>query len=72
MVPNPRQFSEGYVHVYRFHEDGRELEFIHKTKVEEPPTALAAFQGRLVAGIGKMLRIYDLGLKPLLRRRKLM
>lgn len=68
MVPNPRQFSEGYLHVYRFHEDGRELEFIHKTKVEEPPTAVAAFQGRLVAGIGKTLRIYDLGLKQMLRK----
>ncbi|KAK2070300.1 hypothetical protein P8C59_004806 [Phyllachora maydis] len=68
MVLNPRQFSEGYIHVYRFHEDGKELEFIHKTKVEEPPMALLPFQGRLLAGIGKKLRIYDLGLKQLLRK----
>ncbi|TLD17954.1 uncharacterized protein PgNI_00866 [Pyricularia grisea] len=68
MVVNPRRFSEGYIHVYRFSEDGRELEFIHKTKVEEPPTALLPFQGRLVAGIGRMLRIYDLGLRQLLRK----
>ncbi|CRK35281.1 hypothetical protein BN1708_019761, partial [Verticillium longisporum] len=60
MIVNPRQFTEGYIHIYRFSEDGRELEFIHKTKVEEPPTALLAFQGRLVAGVGKTLRIYDL------------
>ncbi|KAF9771794.1 Pre-mRNA-splicing factor rse1 [Fusarium sp. DS 682] len=66
MVLNPRQFSEGYIHVYRFRKNGRELEFIHKTKVEEPPMALGAFQGRLAAGIGKSLRIYDLGLKQLL------
>ncbi|KUI59851.1 Pre-mRNA-splicing factor rse1 [Cytospora mali] len=68
MVLNPRQFSEGYIHVYRFQEDGRELEFIHKTKVEEPPMALMPFQGRLLAGIGKTLRIYDLGLRQLLRK----
>jgi len=68
MVVNPRQFSEGYIHVYRFHDDGRDLEFIHKTKVEEPPLALVPFQGRLLAGIGKTLRIYDLGLRQLLRK----
>ena len=68
MVPSPRQFSESYLHVYRFNEDGKELEFIHKTKVEEPPMVLLSFQGRLVAGIGKTLRIYDLGLKQLLRK----
>ncbi|KAK5664185.1 hypothetical protein OQA88_401 [Cercophora sp. LCS_1] len=68
MVLNPRQFSEGYIHVYRFHDDGRDLEFIHKTRVEEPPMALLAFQGRLLAGLGKTLRIYDLGLRQLLRK----
>lgn len=68
MVVNPRQFSEGYIHVYRFHDDGQDLEFIHKTKVEEPPMALLSFQGRLVIGIGKTLRIYDLGVKQLLRK----
>ncbi|KAL2129121.1 hypothetical protein VTI74DRAFT_8198 [Chaetomium olivicolor] len=68
MVLNPRQFSEGYIHVYRFHDDGRDLEFIHKTKIEEPPMALIPFQGRLLAGIGKMLRVYDLGLRQLLRK----
>ncbi|KAM0334203.1 hypothetical protein ACHAQA_001224 [Verticillium albo-atrum] len=68
MVVNPRQFTEGYIHIYRFSEDGRELEFIHKTKVEEPPTALLGFQGRLVAGVGKTLRIYDLGQKQMLRK----
>ncbi|KAK3380060.1 Pre-mRNA-splicing factor rse-1 [Lasiosphaeria ovina] len=68
MVLNPRQFTEGYIHVYRFHEDGRELEFIHKTKVEEPPMALMPFQGRLLVGVGKTLRVYDLGLRQLLRK----
>ncbi|KAL3472155.1 CPSF A subunit region-domain-containing protein [Aspergillus californicus] len=64
----PPSSGGGYIHIYRFQEDGRELEFIHKTKVEEPPLALLGFQGRLVAGIGSVLRIYDLGMKQLLRK----
>jgi len=68
MVMVPRKFSEGYVHVYRFEDDGRRIEFIHKTKVEEPPTAIMGFQGRVAVGIGKMLRIYDLGLRKMLRK----
>ncbi|KEZ42612.1 Pre-mRNA-splicing factor rse-1 [Scedosporium apiospermum] len=68
MILNPRQFSEGYIHVYRFHEEGKELEFIHQTKVEEPPSAMLAFQGKLLVAIGKTLRIYDLGMKQMLRK----
>ncbi|KAI1609413.1 pre-mRNA-splicing factor rse1 [Exophiala viscosa] len=68
LVTSPRSFSAGFLHVYRLHEDGKELEFIHKTKVEQPPTALLPFQGRLLAGIGADLRIYDLGMKQMLRK----
>ncbi|KAI9766913.1 MAG: pre-mRNA-splicing factor rse1 [Geoglossum simile] len=68
MVVSPRSSTAGFIHVYRFQEDGKELEFIHKTKVEEPPLALLGFQGRLLVGIGKDLRIYDLGMKQLLRK----
>ena len=32
------------------------------------PLAVMAFQGRLVAGVGKALRIYDIGKKKLLRK----
>ncbi|KMU90906.1 pre-mRNA-splicing factor rse1 [Coccidioides immitis H538.4] len=68
MVVYPPSSSCGFIHIYRFQEDGKELEFIHKTKVESPPHALLAFQGRLLAGIGRNLRIYDLGMKQLLRK----
>lgn len=68
MVVSPRSYSAGFIHVYRFQEDGKELEFIHKTKIEEPPLALLGFQGRLLAGIGTDLRIFDLGMKQLLRK----
>lgn len=65
---NPRSYSAGFLHVYRFHEDGKELEFIHKTKIDHPPTALLPFQGRVLAGVGSDLRIYDLGMKQMLRK----
>lgn len=39
-----------------------------QTEVDDVPTALTAFQGRLLAGVGKALRIYDLGKKKLLRK----
>ncbi|KAI9758926.1 MAG: pre-mRNA-splicing factor rse1 [Chaenotheca gracillima] len=68
VIVSPRSFSHGFIHVYRFQEDGKELEFIHKTKTEEPPLSLLGFQGRLLAGVGTILRIYDLGMKQLLRK----
>ena len=41
---------------------------IFNTEVDDVPLALLAFQGRLVAGVGKALRIYDIGKKKLLRK----
>jgi splicing factor 3B subunit 3 len=68
MVVSPRSFTCGHIHVYRFLEDGRGVEFIHKTKVDEPPLALIAFQGRMLAGIGRNLFLFDLGLRQILRK----
>jgi splicing factor 3B subunit 3 len=36
--------------------------------LDDVPIALLAFQGRLVAGVGKALRIYDIGKKKMLRK----
>ncbi|CAI7765258.1 unnamed protein product [Closterium sp. NIES-53] len=65
-----RNLLGGFLHVYKFKgEDGRELELVHKTAVEGGvPTALCAFHGRLLVGVGNVLRIYDLGKKKLLRK----
>lgn len=32
------------------------------------PGALCGFQGRLLAGVGRMLRVYEIGKKKLLRK----
>ena len=68
LIVSPRAYSAAFLYVYRFQNDGKELEFIHKTQVEGPALVLLAFQGRLLAGIGRTLRIYDLGMRQLLRK----
>ena len=65
---SPRSCSSGYLRTYKFVDEGRGLEFMHKTECDDVPLALLAFQGRLVAGVGKSLRIYDIGKKKLLRK----
>ncbi|KAJ4475998.1 CPSF A subunit region-domain-containing protein [Lentinula edodes] len=57
----------GFLRTYKFTDEGRGLELLHKTETDDVPLALLAFQGRLVAGVGKALRIYDIG-KKLLRK----
>lgn len=68
---NPRSCAGGFIHAYKITElidGGYKLEFVHKTEVDDIPGALAPFQGRLLAGVGRLLRIYDLGKKKLLRK----
>lgn len=65
---NPRVTSGGAIDVYRVDAACTELEFLHRTEMEEVPGAMCGFQGRLIAGVGRILRIYDLGKKKLLRK----
>ena len=60
--------AEGYVRLYRMVDNGRRLELVHKTAVGGIPGALAAFKGRLLVGVGPILRLYDMGKKKLLRK----
>jgi len=49
--------------------NGERLQLLHRTKVEDGPVlALAHFQGRLLAGIGKTLRLNEMGKRQLLRK----
>eukprot|EP00053_Salpingoeca_punica_P015507 m.143210 g.143210 ORF g.143210 m.143210 type:complete len:1195 (+) comp16736_c0_seq1:55-3639(+) len=63
-------FSEASLHVYQMHVEDRtvSLQFLHKTVVDKIPAAVCAFQGRVLAGVGKLLRLYDLGKKKLLKK----
>eukprot|EP01094_Clydonella_sp_ATCC50884_P006453 TRINITY_DN1564_c0_g1_i10.p1 TRINITY_DN1564_c0_g1~~TRINITY_DN1564_c0_g1_i10.p1 ORF type:complete len:1192 (-),score=452.93 TRINITY_DN1564_c0_g1_i10:363-3938(-) len=71
LVPAPRSHSGGVLHVYVIGSDDNGasmLQFVHKTEVEDVPGALCPFQGRILVGVGKLLRIYDLGKKKMLRK----
>uniref|UniRef100_A0A3Q3CKA3 Splicing factor 3b, subunit 3 n=1 Tax=Haplochromis burtoni TaxID=8153 RepID=A0A3Q3CKA3_HAPBU len=68
MILNPRSVGGGFIYTYRLVSGGEKLEFVHKTPVEDVPLAIAPFQGRALVGVGKLLRIYDLGKKKLLRK----
>ncbi|KAI8824396.1 CPSF A subunit region-domain-containing protein [Fimicolochytrium jonesii] len=65
---SPRTCTSGQLHTYRFSQDGSSLELLHKTPIDEIPQSLCAFQGRLLVGMGRTLRVYDLGKKKLLRK----
>ncbi|KAK6464643.1 CPSF A subunit region-domain-containing protein [Scheffersomyces coipomensis] len=58
-------------HLYTFKINPKKqstLEFIHKTELDEQPVAIISFKGKLLVGMGKYLRLYDLGQKQLLRK----
>ncbi|GLG92316.1 Splicing factor 3B subunit 3 [Gryllus bimaculatus] len=65
---NPRQVSGGFLYTYKVDAECQGLELVHRTPVDEAPTCLCPFQGRLLVGVGRMLRLYDLGKKKLLRK----
>lgn len=64
----PYKFSGATIQVYKISPNGRELEFFHETDVNEPPTALLGFKGKMVAGVGRNLCLYDCGMRSLLRK----
>ncbi|KAM0792362.1 pre-mRNA-splicing factor rse1 [Microbotryomycetes sp. NB124-2] len=64
----PRYCKTGYLNTYKITDSGRNLELLHKTEIDDVPTALKAFQGKLLVGAGKVLRLYDIGKKKLLRK----
>ena len=68
---NPRSVGGGFVYAYRMVPSplGQpNLELVHKTVLDEIPYAISAFQGKVLIGVGKLLRLYDLGKKKMLRK----
>lgn len=68
LTHKPRAMKAAFLSTYRLACQGRQIELMHKTEVDDVPLALHAFHGRLLAGIGMHLRIYDMGTKKLLRK----
>jgi splicing factor 3B subunit 3 len=65
---NPPAIPGAFINTYLISPDGRSLELVHKTPCGQPPGALLDFQGRLLAGVGRSLRLYEMGLQRLLRK----
>eukprot|EP00494_Astrolonche_serrata_P006858 UN06883 len=65
---NPKRLTSAFIHTYQFVENYKRLKLFHKTRVHDIPLAMTAFKGRLLVGIGKTLRLYDLGRKKLLKK----
>ena len=70
---SPRACAGGHLHCYRVVPGASVgtiagLELLHSTPTEDVPGALCEFGGRLACGVGKALRLYDVGKKRLLKK----
>lgn len=65
---NPRSASGGFIDIYKIDSTCSYLELVHRTEVDEVPGALCSFQGKILAGVGRILRVYEMGKKKLLRK----
>ncbi|KAJ2719436.1 pre-mRNA-splicing factor rse1 [Coemansia sp. Benny D115] len=64
----PRAFASACIRLFRWSDDGTQLELLHATSTDDVPQALLAFNGQLLVALGRSLRLYDLGQRQLLRR----
>ena len=66
----PRGCALGFIKTYKFTNRGRTLELLHSTPCEDIPNAFNECAGKLITGIGNIVRVYDLGQKKLLRKQE--
>ena len=68
MTMHPLRQTVSHIVLYRMVGGGR-LQLLHRTTVDDGPVlALAHFQGKLLAGIGTSIRLYEMGKRQLLRK----
>ena len=68
MTMHPLSYKESHVVLYRV-VNGERLQLLHRTKVEDGPVlSLVHFQGRLLIGVGKIVRLYEMGKRQLLKK----
>ncbi|GKY94241.1 hypothetical protein MPSEU_000389900 [Mayamaea pseudoterrestris] len=68
MTMHPLKQTESHVVLYRI-VNGDRFQLLHRTAVEDGPVlSLSHFQGRLLVGVGKSLRLYEMGKRQLLRK----
>lgn len=64
----PKSFTSCYVHTFFLEEGGKKMQLFHTTTMDGIPYSLSPYKGKILAGIGYMLRMYDIGKKQLLKK----
>lgn len=67
-VMMPKSFSSCFVHTFFLEDGGKKMQLFHTTIMDGIPYSLSPFKGKILAGIGYMLRLYDIGKKQLLKK----
>lgn len=68
MTLHPLKQTSSHIVLYRI-VNGDRFQLLHRTEVTDGPVlAMAHFQGRLVVGVGKCLRLYEMGKRQLIRK----
>ena len=68
MTIDPMKTKESHILLYRVI-GGTKFQLLHRTIVEDGPVmSLSHFQGRLLVGVGKIARLYEMGKRQLLRK----
>ncbi|KAJ2142364.1 pre-mRNA-splicing factor rse1 [Coemansia sp. RSA 678] len=68
MTLSPRGCQAGSIRTYRWAEEGTRLELVHATPVDDIPQCLLPFNGLLLVSLGGTLRLYDMGIRQLLKK----
>ncbi|CAN8069477.1 unnamed protein product [Agarophyton chilense] len=67
-LPLQETKPHGALRVYSIDKKTRRSVFLHETLIEEPSYAVAAFRDMVLVGIGRAIRLFDLGKRKLLRK----
>ncbi len=68
MIMHPLRHKESHIVLYRV-VNGERLQLLHRTKVDDGPIlSLVHFQGRLLVGVGCIVRLYEMGKRQLLKK----
>lgn len=62
------QLNQPKIKVYIWNEKEGKATFFHETEVEDIPMVLYTWKDKVLAGIGKCLRYYEVGHKHMLRK----
>ncbi|KNC86365.1 splicing factor 3B subunit 3 [Sphaeroforma arctica JP610] len=64
----PRSCDAAFIYSFKIDSATKQFVLLHKTALDDVPGAMCAFQGRVLVSVGRLLRIYDMGKRKLLRK----